>query len=334
MQIDRTRPRCYSGLGLMLQQPVMTIEAKFADRFKVLDSTEEQENRIVDAAQRSNDFLGHDRLPPLEMLVSQSPNLHSGLGSGTQLACAVATLIATYFDQLENPSDEQFINARDLWIRNSRLMPDEHSALAAASGRGKRSHIGLDGFLHGGWVYDTGCDGPIVHDDDYRTTVLKQFPSQWSVLLFENPNGRGVSGSEEQSFFDRSEKSSNKYSSQMLELIDECILPGLDQSCFELFGPAITRYNQLAGMLFEPATTQNHPLESPDDLTEVLHQLGLFAVGQSSWGPTHWAISPLPVSDSELQTISDAVQLAGFADFQVNRSHVKSDGVKIEILEH
>ncbi len=70
------------------------------------------------------------------------------------------------------------------------------------------------------------------------------------------------------------------------------LLPEAEAARFDKFSESLFRYGRLAGECF--ATKQGGPFASPRlaGLVETIRGLGVRGVGQSSWGPTLFALLP------------------------------------------
>ena len=302
MEIDPSRPNCFGGLGLMLPLPSLVLTATTSDAFRIAVFDGEFRRRIEAASVSTAKFLGLSQLPAVELSLDSPVRLHNGLGVGTQLACAVATLIATITVELGSGSCDQlqdgWMTAASVWKKLA-LLPDAaaaHEALADASGRGKRSHVGIRGFLFGGFLYDSGAtlgDRAVVE----RRIESIAMPKRWRTVLLIGRGGQGPSGAAEQRAFDRSglrlrSPELRRVPEQLKRLADDTILPSLRDGRFAEFRRSIAEYNELAGRLFDADAVADAPrAEQMRRGRELLAQNGFTSTGQSSWGPTLWAMA-------------------------------------------
>ena len=200
----------------------------------------------------------------LEVLQSISP--HQGLGSGTQLALAIAAGVRTLCG-----------------------LPDATAAeLAAMVGRGRRSAIGCHGFLSGGLLYELGSypDEPLG-----RLASRVEVPAAWRVVLITASSAAGLSGENELGAFSRLPPVPAATTQRLGQLAETAILPAARKGDAEAFGDALFEYGQLAGECF--ASVQGGAYASAEiaACVETLRKLGVRGVGQSSWGPTVFAIA-------------------------------------------
>jgi len=198
--------------------------------------------------------------------VQESIPPHLGLGSGTQLALAVAAGVSILYD----------------------LPPAAAAELAAMVGRGRRSAIGCHGFLSGGLLYELGSypDEPLG-----RLANRVEVPGPWRVVLITASSTAGLSGEHELGAFSRLPPVPAATTQRLEQLAEAAILPAVEQGDARAFGDALFEYGQLAGECF--ASVQGGPYASAEIAACVgtLRGLGVRGVGQSSWGPTVFAIA-------------------------------------------
>ena len=120
--------RRFGGIGAAAPAPTLLVSASKAETLIVEG---EDAERAGEFARR---FLAHARIEAgVHLQVRRALPQHAGLGSGTQLALAVARAIAELYD-----------------------VPAEAPELAAAVGRGRRSAVGTWIFEGGGLVVEGG----------------------------------------------------------------------------------------------------------------------------------------------------------------------------------
>ena len=191
---------------------------------------------------------------------------HAGLGSGTQLALAVGAGMAKLFD----------LDVRAVEI-------------AAALDRGARSGLGIGLFDQGGFVVDGGSAG-----DGVPPPVIARlpFPSEWRLLLVFDRGGEGAHGKAEIEKFAALREFPEADAAELCRLVLMCALPGVVEADLDAFGSAVGRIQARVGDHF--AAVQGGRFASPgvSRVLEWLGSHGLKAVGQSSWGPTGFAVCP------------------------------------------
>jgi beta-RFAP synthase len=199
--------------------------------------------------------------------VLAAPPCHVGLGSGTQLALATAAGLDCFFD-LPTKSAEQ---------------------LATCVGRGLRSAVGTYGFFRGGFVAEPGKSvGEALAPLGQRLEV----PEAWRFVLIRPTDILGRHGEAERSAFIDLPPVPAKTTELLDSELHERMVPALERQDCKAFGDSVFRYGLLAGECF--ATCQGGPFAS-SRLAAIIRRvraLGVAGVGQSSWGPTLFAILP------------------------------------------
>ena len=219
---------------------------------------------------------------------------HAGLGSGTQLALAVATA------------------ARRLHGITPDLRGD-----AARLGRGARSGVGIGLFEQGGLVVDGGRE----ENDDALPPLLARLavPEAWHVLLLLDPAGQGLSGTAERAAFAALPPMAETEVGAICRLVLIQALPALADADLPRFGDAVTQIQERLGDYFAPAQGGRFTSSRVTQALAALRRLGAPGVGQSSWGPTGFAFAS---DDAEAHRLRDALLADGAAeglDIQVRR---------------
>jgi beta-ribofuranosylaminobenzene 5'-phosphate synthase len=217
---------------------------------------------------------------------------HTGLGSGTQLALAVAAGIRR-------------LHGLSLDIQGDALY----------LGRGARSGAGMGLFHCGGLVVDggsakNGLPAPIVSH--------LRFPDHWRVIVVLDPARRGIHGAAELEAFTRLPPFSDGDAGRLCRLVIMKMLPAVVEEDIVSFGSAITDIQSCVGGYFAPA--QGGSAFTSPDVAAVLAALadeGAVGIGQSSWGPTGFAFA---ASEEE------ARRLAGMA-----RAHPRGQDLDIRV---
>lgn len=256
--------RAFGGIGLMVDAPGLVITAKPEETWQFEGPLA---SRAQDFAIRFMQTLPEADRRPFQVLVERCPAEHTGLGVGTQLGLAVAKALAM----------------------GTGLADSSSPSLAMMIGRGERSAIGVHGFDRGGFLIETGkLPGEVLSPIVSNITL----PDSWRVVLFTPPSSTKWHGSQERLAF--ATATSGKLE-ELQELADRTILPAAKAGNLDTFGNAIHEFNRLAGEPF--ASSQGGPYASPviEELILNLRQFGIRGVGQSSWGPTVFAI----VGDSD-----------------------------------
>ncbi len=278
LEISESEPNCYGGIGLMVESAMAVLEATIGQSVHsrcVVEADAYWQPRIEAV---SNKWLGtHGALPVDSIRVIESPLPHQGMGSGTQMACSVAALLSAAENrrtQLETPGSSNVAKLFSI------------ASLSKQSQRGKRSNIGLCGFLEGGFVVDRGMQ-PANGSNEVSLPRTQRFDfPDWPVLILQDNESRGDSGDDEARMFERCSLVSNPNRVSMIETIEHEILPAIESKDWEQFDIALGRYGRWAGRIFEPV--QDGVYRSPQIAycVDVALKLGLRGATQSSWGPT------------------------------------------------
>lgn len=252
---NRQPMRHYGGLGLMIDQPRIVVQAAPANAWQISGSLAARVERF------------RLQLPPRSPLAlhAEGPPEHVGLGVGTSLGMALAEV----WSRFEGHADR---SAHDL---------------ALLSGRGRRSGIGVHGFRHGGLVVDPG-----KHETDAVSICeTRRFP--WPVIVLQpKTDAPSWFGDAEQRVFTRQRPAVEVIVTRdrLFDLLHGSILPALTANDFETFTMSLGLYNRIAG---EPFQEEQGGAYSSPEVSRVIHELkdrGHHGVGQSSWGPTVFAI--------------------------------------------
>ncbi len=238
--------------------------------------------------------------------IRRHPPSHSGLGSGTQLALAVAALLHAW---------------------RGEPIPGA-SELARSVGRGRRSAIGSHGFHHGGLILDAGKpDGESVG----RLETAMPIPANWRWILWLERSRQGLAGHAEDAAFSQLMKQSTGYDPRLPNGA-RAVIEAAQANDFNQFSRGLYEFGYRAGMQFAPI--QGGPYNGAV-LTQRIERLrcqGVAGVGQSSWGPTIFAVAESEQSARSIAqlTLEDPV----FHGTEIVISQTANDGMSLEILPH
>lgn len=209
---------------------------------------------------------------------------HAGFGSGTQLALAIGRAFA-------------------LW----QGMSVPTATLAQWLGRGLRSGIGIAGFDHGGLIVDGG-PGP----SGTPAPVLSRMalPDAWRLLIVQDSAQKGLSGDDEKRRIADLPSLPQALAADICHQVLMRVLPGVATSDFDAFAAGITRIQQVLGEHFAPAQEGRAFASEPVGrlLGWALQAGHVGGIGQSSWGPTGFAVL---ASQVQAEAAIDAIQTAG-----------------------
>jgi beta-RFAP synthase len=200
---------------------------------------------------------------------------HAGLGSGTQLALAVAAAL------------------HHLSGRSGDL-----SQYALLTRRGARSGAGIGLFAAGGFIVDGG-HGPTIGVPPVIARLA--FPDAWRIILVLDRTQQGVSGAEEVDAFAALPQFPAPTAGDICRRVLMQILPALAETDFEGFGAGISAIQASVGDYFAPV--QGGSRFKSRAVEAMLHNLaasGAKGIGQTSWGPTGFAFVPDAATAGEL----------------------------------
>jgi len=242
-------PRRFGGAGLMLEQPSLRVTATPAARWSFEGPLRERV-AVVAAG-----------FTPAHVVVEEAPPEHVGLGTGTQLALAVA----------------RALSGADVAV----------SELAQRVGRGLRSGLGVHGFAHGGFLVDGG-----KRDEDGVAPLIVRmdFPSAWRIVLARPASLVGRHGDEERRAFADLAVRQTSSTDLLCRLVLLGMLPALAEADEAAFGDVLYEFNRRVGEAFAPVQGGPYAGAEVADLVEWFRQRGVRGVGQSSWGPTVFAV--------------------------------------------
>jgi beta-ribofuranosylaminobenzene 5'-phosphate synthase len=256
--------RRFGSIGLAIDAFETCVELHEASSFEILG---EERERGVRLALRIAEFLGVDTAKRL--IISSAIPPHAGLGSGTQLALAIASAFRRFAGL---PLD----------VRGDARLLD----------RGARSGVGAALFERGGLVVDAGR-GP---DTEIPPVVARvNLPRDWRVLLVLDPRIKGAHGEAERRAFADLPHMSADLASEICRRTLMQILPGAAEGDFAAFGDGVSRVQEILGDYFAPVQGGGRFISAA--VSRVVDQLvshGASGIGQSSWGPTGFAFSPDP----------------------------------------
>ena len=273
LSIGELTQRKYGGAGLMIDAPRTDVIVTPAEQLKIDAAEDANESTMVAIGLWQKAFApGAVRDIPVENLPVQltvkNALRHRGFGSGTQLAFAITTALQLAFDQ-PLPSAEE---------------------MAMALGRGKRSAIGSYGFFEGGFLVDRGVANEPIAPLDMRT----DFPDQWKIALIQPivDEATPVFGDAELAAFRDLPGTTQTKADKLAALLKNDILPAVLNADFPTFADAVTEYGYQSGMYYSDVVGGAYASRAGTAIVDEIRRLGQFAVGQSSWGPTIFAIGP------------------------------------------
>ncbi|MBC7756115.1 MAG: GHMP kinase [Bdellovibrio sp.] len=184
---------------------------------------------------------------------------HAGLGSGTQLALAIGVGLNQLFN-----------------------LEISLAQIATVAKRGKRSGIGIGAFEQGGVLVDSG----ITNDELPQIALRQNFPDNWRVLLVSDSASKGVHGDAELQAFKLLKPAQNSLRDMMFKEM----MPALQRGDLLAFGASMMDLQAYNGEYFAPVQGGHYASRDVAEVLAWLQNNGAPCVGQSSWGPTGFAI--------------------------------------------
>ncbi|MGD9783790.1 MAG: beta-ribofuranosylaminobenzene 5'-phosphate synthase family protein [Hyphomicrobiaceae bacterium] len=287
VDLNGERGRKFGSIGLALDAPATVVTARRArsDRFSGVEAA-----RTRTTLERLRGPLGLSG--SYDIAVERAIPAHAGLGSGTQIALAVAGATLAL--------DGRTMSAEDI---------------ARFTDRGRRSAIGIAAFTDGGFIVDGGR-GRL--DRPPPVLIRAPFPEEWRVLLILDAQATGVHGDRETEAFATLPSMLIVTAEHLSHLVLMQAAPALVEHDIVAFGAAIGEIQRLVGSHFS-AAQGGSAWSSPrvGALARRLAAAGAHGIGQSSWGPTGFAFAP---------TQSDALNL-----YQSFVEDAKAQGLELMI---
>ncbi|MCW4047623.1 MAG: kinase [Candidatus Bathyarchaeota archaeon] len=258
--------RIFGGLGVGINQPNVVLKAESSKGFAV--SGEKPE---LTTALAKRFFDTYHVQANVHLQVVQTIPEHAGLGSGTQLALAVATALA----KISN------VNAST-------------QGLAVAMGRCQRTRVGTTIFEQGGFVVDGGkplANG--VPTTDLPPIIFRQpFPKEWRFVVAVPSANKGLSNDEEKTAFKQLTPMPSETVGKVCRLIMMKLLPALAERNICAFGEALTNIQITIGDYFAQVQGGRYSSPAVTQCIKFMQELGAYGVGQSSWGPACYGLFP------------------------------------------
>jgi beta-ribofuranosylaminobenzene 5'-phosphate synthase len=255
--------RQFGSVGLMIEEPGVHLSlapsAMWSARGPLAERALAFARRVATALPLT--------LVPHELVIDRAGPEHVGLGTGTQLGLAVARGITL-----------------------AAGLPDlDAIELARLSGRGQRSALGTHGFAQGGFLVDGGKRST---DEVAPLLVRCPLPEAWRVVLAIPAVEPGLYGNAEQlAFASLAERGHPLMRTDALcRLVLLGMLPALRERDLQAFGEALHDFNARVGEMFASIQGDIYTHPRIAELVTFMRQQHVPGVGQSSWGPTVFAI--------------------------------------------
>jgi beta-RFAP synthase len=288
----------FGGVGVMVEPPNVEVRFSTAEQFEVAGNLGDRAERFVERAIQNWNV---EKLPNCRIEVD-SPADHTGLGVGTQLGLAVAAGL------------RRFLELPTLTVE----------AVAESVGRGRRSAVGTYGFQQGGLIVDAGKAAPASLA---KMHARVEIPDNWRFVLIQPTSTKGLAGEHETETFAALPPVPDQVTRELWRITNEEMLPAVERNDCASFGEAVYQFGRLAGECF--ASAQGGPFANQQiaDLVAAIRASGVAGVGQSSWGPTVFAIVESQAAADVLvkQLQADAV----FGRYAMSVGRANNSGARI-----
>ena len=199
------------------------------------------------------------------LYVHRSLPAHVGLGSGTQLALAVARALAELYG-----------------------VEADTAELARAVGRVHRSAVGTHVFTGGGLVVEGGRRRG--SEDIAPLLARLPFPPTWWCIVGVPHTARGMSGGAEEAAFAELAAPPERDVERVAHLVLMRLLPALADADLVTFGEALSAIQSITGRWFASVQGGTFVTGPSEELVRSMAEWGASGVGQSSWGPAVYGI--------------------------------------------
>lgn len=275
--------RRFGSIGLAVDTPALQLKATRAARAGASGPEAERVRSYLLAA------AGHlDVSDAASIELEETIPAHAGFGSGTQLALSVAAALARLHGQTF--SAEEFADVLD---------------------RGNRSGVGLAAFTQGGLIVDGGRDAsgappPLL--------ARLPWPEPWRVVLIFDEGMTGVHGNREVEAFRDLPEFEAREAAEICRITLMKVLPAVALAEPRGFGEGITEIQRRIGDHFAPHQGGRYASPAVAEVLEAIAARGVPGYGQSSWGPTGFA---LMASQQEAEALVVELQRPGRLRFVI-----------------
>lgn len=261
--------RIFGSLGVAVKHPNVVLEAYPSEGLTI---SGQEKGRVRSLVERFLRFYPTEA--KVQIHVHQTIPEHVGLGSGTQLSLAVATVLAKF-----------------LGIKAS------VRELASIMGRGSVSGIGTAIFEHGGFILDGGNKmdkgslSQLPSSKGLPPIIFRYpFPEDWLFVVVIPNVKRGLTAEEEVRAFERLSPAPPDAVGRVCRLVLMRLLPSLVEEDIQGFGEALTQVQKIVGDYFKEAQGGRYGSPVAEECLEHMLNMGAYGVGQSSWGPAIYGL--------------------------------------------
>ncbi len=262
LDLEGAHGRRFASLGITLEGPFTRLSLGHGQGISARGPDAARARRHLEQLTK------HFALQPgFQLTIEEAIPAHVGLGSGTQLALATGTALAELVGLNESPR-----------------------SLAGILARGRRSGIGLGAFEGGGVLLDGGVR--CGEDEGAVPPILTRlpFPTDWRILLIYDRASHGIHGRKEITAFGRLPGFPGAQAAELCRLTVMALLPALAEEDFGGFAASVSELQRVVGDHFAPVQGGRFASPRISAVLEWLTAQGFSGLGQSSWGPTGFAL--------------------------------------------
>jgi beta-ribofuranosylaminobenzene 5'-phosphate synthase len=262
--------RKFGSIGLALDAPMLQLSASASEQTRVLGASSERAEKILSVLTTQLALSNRANIQGVSLHIEQHIPEHAGLGSGTQLALAIGTAVSHLYG----------LNLKT-------------AEIAQLLSRGNRSGIGIGAFDKGGLLIDGGRAVSSSQTSVHKTPPLLaryDFPAHWRILLILDSTQPGIHGEEEIAAFKQLPIFSESLAAHLCRHVLMQAMPALVEQDLTMFGQSIQELQAHVGDYFAPAQGGRYASSRVGAVLEYLSSAGVACFGQSSWGPTGFAV--------------------------------------------
>lgn len=294
--------RSWGSLGVAIDRPSVGLVVETSEELEVVGGDRELVRCVV---QQFSEAFGV--APTVRITFRESIAAHIGLGSGTQVALAVAAGLAA--------TCGLDVDTREL---------------AAATRRGRRSGVGVAAFHAGGFVIDGGVPARDPGKLAVPTIVWRHdVPAEWCFVIAVPRGATGLSGLSETGVFATVVPSAH-ISEEVCRLTQLQIMPALVENDIEAFGHALTSVDRGTGRYFSASQGGLYSHEETTETIAEMLRLGAHGAGQSSWGPAVYAVVHRNDAPGLQSATREFLQERGWGD-EVLVCHARNTGAGVQV---
>ena len=254
--------RMFGGLGVAIDQPNVILETCKSQMLSVIGQEAELTRKLANRFLAAFEIKGD-----VAINVKQAIPAHVGLGSGTQLALAVACSISRLYG-IDASTDE----------------------LAVVMGRTAQSGVGTAVFEHGGLVVEAGKNTKDSSSKNIPLICRQTFPNEWRFVVAIPQTKKGLANEAEVSAFKQLPTMAAGNVGKICRLTLMKLLPAIVEKDITSFGEALTQIQCIVGDSFVQAQGGRYSSSPAAKCIEFVLENGAYGAGQSSWGPTVYGI--------------------------------------------